>query len=129
MRAFVLELDMKVELEIIDLAETHIKKVELNPEVKTEGDNFDYWNTIDLDDGSSVDYNIYMGGDMGEINPQTGEFEYYDCKKWSWDCSAYAVDPPTEDNPYHQINTNIYKHLFSRSYNKKGEVETKYHDK
>mgnify|MGYP003141366774 CR=1 FL=1 len=129
MMTFVLELDKKVELEIIDLAETHIKKVELNPEVKTEGDNFDYWNAYRLEDGNFIDYNIYMGDEMGEINPQTGEFEYYDCKKWSWDCSAYAVDPPKTKDGYHEINTNIYKHLFSRSYNKKGEVKTEYHDK
>ena len=61
-----LELDKKVELEIIDRALAHIKKVELNPEVETDGDNFDYWNSYKLEDGNYVDYNIYCGDDVGE---------------------------------------------------------------
>ena len=50
-----LELDKDVELKIINLALTHIKKVEVDPEVKTDGDNFDYWNSFKLEDGSYVD--------------------------------------------------------------------------
>mgnify|MGYP001209680739 FL=1 len=111
----------KVRLEIIDLALTHIKKVELNPEVETEGDNFDYWHSYDLGDGNYIDYNIYMGEDSGAINAQTGEWEYYDSSQWSWDVACYAVDPPTKDNPYHQINTDHEHYLFS--YNKKGNRE------
>ena len=45
-----LELDKKVELEIIDRALSHIKMVELNPEIETDGDNFDYWNSVKLED-------------------------------------------------------------------------------
>jgi len=119
-----LELDKKVELEIIDLALTHIKKVELDPEVQTEGDNFDYWNAYRLEDGNFIDYNIYMGEDMGEINPQTGEFEYYDSSKWSWDVACYAVNPPKEEGGYHQIDTSREQCLFS--YNKKGNGEIEY---
>ena len=103
----------EVALAIIDLALTHIKKVELNPDVKTEGDNFDYWNSYDVGDGTYVDYNIYMGEDSGEINTQTGEWEYYDSSKWSWDVACYAVDPPTEDKPYHRIDTDREQYLFS----------------
>ena len=117
----------EVALAIIDLAWTHIKKVELNPEVETEGDNFDYWNSYELGDGNYIDYNIYMGDDCGEINPQTGEFEYYDSSKWSWDVSCYAVDPPKEEGGYHQIDTSREQYLFS--YNKKGNREIEYHDK
>ena len=114
----------EVALAIIDLALTHIKKVELNPEVITEGDNFDYWNSYDLGDGNYVDYNIYMGEDGGAINAQTGDWEYYDPSKWSWDVSCYEVDPPTKDNPYHQINTDHEHYLFS--YNKKGNGEVEF---
>jgi hypothetical protein len=115
-----LELDTKVELEIIDLAITHIKKVNLNPEVKTEGDNFDYWNSFKLDDDNYIDYNVYMGDDCGEINTETGEFEYGDSNKWSWDCSAFRVDPPNEENKHHQTNTNVTKHLLNY---KNGEMK------
>ena len=118
-----LELDKKVELEIIDLSLTHIKKVNFDPEVKTEGDNFDYWNSYELEDGNYVDYNIYCGDDIGEINAQTGEFEYDDSNGWQWTCSAYAVDPPEEEGGYHQINTDVYKSLFSY---KNGKI--KYND-
>ena len=51
----------KAQLAIIDLALTHIKKVESNPDVETEGDNFDYWNSYELEDGTFVDYNIHCG--------------------------------------------------------------------
>ena len=51
-KVMLLELDKKVELEIIDLALTHIKKVEADPEVETDGDNFDYWNSYELEDGT-----------------------------------------------------------------------------
>ena len=54
-----LEIDKEVELKIIDLALAHIKKVELNPEIKTDGDNFDYWNSFQVDDGVFIDYNIH----------------------------------------------------------------------
>ena len=114
----------EVALAIIDLALTHIKKVEVNPEVVTEGDNFDYWHSYDLGDGNYVDYNIYMGEDGGEINTQTGEWEYHDSSKWSWDVACYAVNPPTKDNPYHSIDTDREHYLFS--YNKNGNREVQF---
>jgi hypothetical protein len=107
-----LELDKKVELEIIDLALTHIKKVNFDSEVVTDGDNFDYWNAVKLDNGNYVDYNVSMMDD-----------EEDDPAKWVWNCEAFAVDPPTEGNEHHQINTNCSKYLFSY---KNGEI--KYHD-
>jgi hypothetical protein len=116
--------DEKVALEIIDLAITHIKKVELNPEVETEGDNFDYWNSYKLEDGTFVDYNIHCGEDIGRINAETGEFEYSDPSEWSWDVACYAVDPPNKDNPYHQIDTDREHYLFN--YNKDGNGEIVY---
>ena len=114
----------EVALAIIDLALTHIKKVENDPEAVTEGDNFDYWNSYQLENGNYVDYNIYMGEDGGEINTQTGEWEYYDSSKWSWDVACYAVDPPNEENQYHQIDTDREQYLFS--YNKKGNREVEF---
>jgi len=114
----------KVALSIIDLALTHIKKVEADPEVETDGDNFDYWNSYDVGDGTYVDYNIYCGDDLGEINLETGQFEYYNSIKWSWDVACYAVDPPTKENQYHQIDTDREQYLFS--YNKKGNREVEF---
>ena len=120
-----LELDKKVELEIIDRALSHIKKVELNPEVKTEGDNFDYWNSYKLEDGNFVDYNIYCGDDWCVVKQDgSGEYEYTDPSEWSWDVCAYAVDPPKEEGGYHQMNTDIEKYLFS--YNKEGNGKVEF---
>ena len=114
-----------VRLEIIDLALTHIKKVELNAEVKTDGDNFDYWNSYKLEDGTYIDYNIYCGDEVCEVKQDgTGEYEYTDPSTWSWDVCAYAVDPPTKDNPYHQIDTSREHYLFS--YNKNGNREVEF---
>jgi len=105
------KLEPKVREEIIRRALEHIKKVESNPEVKTDGDNFDYWGSVKLDDGNYVDFNLYCGDDVGENNLE-GAFEYGDPSEWSWTCSAYAVDPPTENNKYHSINTNCEEYLF-----------------
>ena len=117
----------EVALAIIDLALTHIKKVELNPEVVTEGDNFDYWHSYDLGDGNYIDYNIYCGDDVCEIKQDgSGEYEYTDPSTWTWDVACYAVDPPTEDNPHHQINTDHEHYLFS--YNKNGNKEVVFED-
>lgn len=117
----------EVALAIIDLALTHIKKVELNPEVKTEGDNFDYWNSYELEDGTYIDYNIYCGDEVCEVKQDgSGEYEYTDPSTWSWDVACYAVDPPTKDNPYHQIDTDRTEYLFSynKSYgNKEVQIE------
>ena len=107
----------KIRLELIDLALTHIKKVESNPEVKTEGDNFDYWYSYDLGDGNYIDYNIHCGDEWCVVKQDSsGEYEYTDPSTWSWDVCAYAVDPPNEENKYHQIDTDREHYLFS--YNK-----------
>ena len=107
----------KVRLEIVDLALTHIKKVELDPEVKTEGDNFDYWNSFKLEDGTHIDYNIYCGDEWCVPKQDgSGEYEYTHYKTWSWDVSIYAVDLPTQKGGYGQINTDKEQCLFT--YNK-----------
>ena len=117
----------KAQLAIIDLAITHIKKVISNPEVKTEGDNFDYWNSYDLGDGNYVDYNIYCGDDWCVLKQDgSGEYEFTDPSKWSWGVACYAVDPPTKENKYHQIDTDREQYLFS--YNKDGNGEIVYED-
>lgn len=115
------EAPAKARLAIIDLALAHIKKVEADPEVKTDGDNFDYWNSYDLGDGNYVDYNVYCGDDIGEIDSLTGDWKYSDPIEWSWDVACYAVDPPTKDNPHHQIDTDRTNYLFN--YNKNGSKE------
>ena len=117
----------KIRLEIVDLALTHIKKVEANPEVKTEGDNFDYWNSYKLEDGTYIDYNIYCGDEVCEVKQDgSGEYEYTDPSTWTWDVCAYAVDPPTKDNPYHSIDTGREHYLFS--FNKDGNNEVDFQD-
>jgi len=121
------EAPKEVVLAITDLALTHIKKVELNPEVKTDGDNFDYWNSYKLEDGTYVDYNIYCGDDFCVLKQDgSGEYEYTDPSEWTWDVACYAVDPPTKDNPYHEIDTSRTQYLFS--YNKDGNGEIVYED-
>jgi len=101
----------KARLAIVDLALTHIKKVELNPEVETDGDNFDYWNSFTLNNGNFIDYNIHEAN-FGE--------KYDDFDGYEWFCSAYHVDPPNEENEHHKINTDTEKLLFSY---KNGKVE------
>ena len=119
------KVDKKVALEIIDLALAHIKKVELNPEVETDGDNFDYWGSYKLEDGNYVDYNIYCGDEWCILKQDgSGEYEYTDPSTWSWDVSAYAVDPPDEKNNYYQINTDKGQYLFS--YNKEGNGKVEF---
>ena len=112
----------EIALAITDLALTHIKKVEGNPEVKTEGDNFDYWNSYDLGDGNYIDYNIHCGDEWCVLKQDgSGEYEYTDPSTWSWDVCAYAVDPPNEENKYHSIDIDREDYLFS--YNKNGNKE------
>ena len=116
------KVEKKVALQIIDLALTHIKKVELNPEVVTDGDNFDYWNSYDLGDGNYIDYNIHCGDEWCVLKQDgSGEYEYTNPSTWSWDVCAYAVDPPTKDYKYHSIDTDREHYLFN--YNKKGNKE------
>ena len=118
----------EVALAIIDLALTHIKKVEANPEVETEGDNFDYWNSYELEDGTFVDYNIHCGDEWTRLKQDgSGEYEYTDPSTWSWDVCAYAVNPPTEEFKYHSIDTDREHYLFS--YNKSyGNKEVVFED-
>ncbi len=117
----------EVALAIIDLALEHIKKVQLNPEVETEGDNFDYWNSYDLGDGNYIDYNIHCGDEWCVVKQDgSGEYEYTDPSTWSWDVCAYAVDPPTNDNPFHQMDTDREHYLFN--YNKDGNNEVVFQD-
>ena len=106
-----------VEQKIYKLALAHIKKVEANPDVKTEGDNFDYWNSFKLEDGTHIDYNIYCGDEWCVPKQDgSGEYEYTHYKTWSWDVSIYAVDLPTQKGGYGQINTDKEQCLFT--YNK-----------
>jgi len=85
------ELEQKYKDQILEKFLDHAKKVEADHDVKTDGDNTDYWNALKLDDGSFVDFNFHM---MSE----------WDDPDRSWTCEVYSVDPPTEDNEYHSIN-------------------------
>jgi len=97
-----------IEQKLIDLAIDHIKKVEANPDVKTEGDNFDYWNSYELPDGNFIDYNIHEGDNGADKDPT----------RWNWDVLAYQVDEPCKNNDFHYgINTDIYKHILHYSNN------------
>ena len=116
----------KAQLAIIDLALTHIKKVEANPDVKTEGDNFDYWYSYELEDGTFVDYNIHCGDEWSRLKQDgSDEYEYTDPSTWSWGVSCYAVDPPTKENKYHQIDTGREQYLFSYN-NSYGNFEVEF---
>lgn len=87
------ELDQKYRDKILSLFSDHVKKVEADHDVETDGDNTDYWNALKLDDGSFVDYNFHMMSEWDDLDR-------------SWTCEVYPVDPPTENNKYHSINTN-----------------------
>jgi hypothetical protein len=86
-----LELEEKYKDSLITKFLHHAKKVEADHDVKTDGDNTDYWSSMQLDDGSFVDYNFHM---MSE----------WDDPDRTWTCEVYSVDPPTENNEYHSIN-------------------------
>ena len=106
------KISKEVKLKIADLALTHIKKVIADPEVKTDGDNFDYWNSFELEDGNFIDYNIYCGDDVGEFNLE-GKFEYGDSSDWAFGLSLYGVNPPTDDNKYHEIDMDDSEYIFT----------------
>ena len=99
-----LELDKEVELLIIDKGLSHIKKVELNPDIETDGDNFDYWNIVPLNNGNFIDYNV----NEANLGEKCDDFDGYE-----WFCSAYHVEPPSEESEHHRIYTDIGKLLFS----------------
>lgn len=104
----------EVKLKIADLALSHIKKVIANPEVKTDGDNFDYWNSFKLEDENFVDYNIYCGDDWCQVKQDgSGEYEYTDPSTWSFGLSLYGVNPPTDDNKYHEIDMDDSEYIFT----------------
>lgn len=106
-----MNLSEKTKKRIAEMAKLHIKRVTENPDVETDGDNFDYWNTTQDDQSQDlIDYNIYCGDEVYvQKQDGTGEYEYTDPSTWSWAVCAYAVDPPTKDNPYYQVNTNDYE--------------------
>ena len=86
-----MNLSEKTKKRIAEMANLHIKRVTDNPDVETDGDNFDYWNTTQDDQSHDlIDYNVYFNDE-------------------DWSCCAYAVDSPTKDNPYYQVNTNDYE--------------------
>jgi len=85
------ELKQKDQNTIISLFLNHLKKVEADHDIETDGDNTDYWNSLTLDDGSVVDYNFHMMSEWDDLDR-------------SWTCEVYPVDPPTEDNEYQSIN-------------------------
>ncbi len=107
----------EIKLKIADLALAHIKKVIANPEVKTDGDNFDYWNSLPLNNGNFIDYNIHEAN-FGE--------KYDDFDGYEWFCSAYHVDPPNEENEHHQINTDREHYLLH--YNEDGNGKIVFED-
>ncbi len=86
------ELEQKYKDQILEKFLDHAKKVEADHDVKTDGDNTDYWNALKLDDGNFVDYNFHMMSEWDDLDR-------------SWTCEVYSVDPPTESNKYHSINT------------------------
>lgn len=86
-----LELEKKYKDILLKKFLNHVSLVELQHNVKTDGDNTDYWNSLKLDDGRFVDYNFHMMSEWDDLDR-------------SWTCEVYSVDPPTEDNEYHSIN-------------------------
>lgn len=110
--ATLLELSKETIELITKLSLEHIKNVEADPEFKTDGDNFDYWGSVKLADNTYIDYNVHESN-FGEVNDEPNH----------WHCCAYAVDKPTEDHPFYQINTSIYAFIFDYI---NGEIT--YHD-
>jgi hypothetical protein len=101
-----------IEKKIIDIAINHIKKVSANPDVKTNGDNFDYWDSYKLPNGNFIDYNIYCGDEVCVLKQDSSnKYVYTDPNTWTWGVTCYQVDPPNKHNKYHQINTDIYKYI------------------
>jgi hypothetical protein len=97
-----LELNKKVELEIIDKSLTHIKKVEANPDIEFEDvDTFDAWYTYN----DETDFNVHesnFGMKEDEFSDEDEDFE--------WHCSAYAIE---HKDGYDSVNTDHCKFLFT----------------
>jgi hypothetical protein len=114
--ALMLELSKEAVELIVKLSLDHIKKIEANPDAELDNaDPYDYWNSVPLDDGTFIDFNVHES-DLGFSSDQEDYVNH-------WHCSAYAVDEPTEDNPYYQIDTNTYAFIFSYQ-----EGEITFHD-
>jgi hypothetical protein len=110
-----LELEQKYKDSLIAKFLHHVEKVEADHDVKTDGDNTDYWNSMQLEDGSFVDYNFHMMSEWDDLDR-------------SWTCEVYSVDPPTEDNEYHSINTDLVLLLaFYQPKTKKLEIDDLVH--
>jgi hypothetical protein len=103
--ATLLELSKDTTGLIVKLALDHIKKIEANPDAELDNaDPYDYWNSVELYDGTKIDYNVHEA-DLGFSSDEEGYVNH-------WHCSAYAVDEPTKDNPHYQIDTNTYAFIF-----------------
>jgi hypothetical protein len=85
------ELEQKYKDQILEKFLDHVRKVEADHNVKTDGDNTDYWNALKLDDGSFVDFNFHMMSEWDDLDR-------------TWTCEVYPVDPPTENDEYYSIN-------------------------
>jgi hypothetical protein len=100
--AELLELSQNAVDLICKIALDHIHNVESNPNAELKNaDPYDYWDSIQMNDDTYIDINVH------EAN-----FGEYTHESLHWHCTAYAVDPPTETNPYHQIDTNHYAFVF-----------------
>ena len=64
------ELEQKYKDQILEKFLDHAKKVEADHDVKTDGDNTDYWNALKLDDGSFVDFNFHMMSEWDDLRPK-----------------------------------------------------------
>ena len=101
--AELLELSQEAVNTISKLALDHIQNVESNPNVKLDNaDPYDYWDSIQMDDDTYIDINVHEAN-FGESDAN---------EPFHWHCTAYAVNPPTETNPYYQIDTNHYAFIF-----------------
>ena len=87
----------EVALAIMDLALTHIKKVEADPDVVLENvDNYDAWFAFN----DRIDFNV-SEADFGMNEEEPNE----------WHCSAYGVEL-NQDETF-RINTDISNFLFT----------------
>ena len=94
-----LELTKEEQLKIIDEALSHIKKVEVDPDVVVENvDNYDAWFAYN----ERIDFNVHESN-FG--------VQYNEDEPFEWHCSAYAVELDEEE--FARINTDIMNFLFS----------------
>ena len=92
-----LKLTKREKLHIMDEALTHIKKVEVDPDVVLENvDNYDAW---------------FAYNDRIDFNVAEANFGMNDEEPNEWHCSAYGVEL-NEDETF-RINTDITNFLFT----------------